>query len=63
MESPGDWAMSIPGGDVQLEEGSEKFQLYSNRAKGSGGRRKCRERCSLVTGDNDGEGQHSGGAA
>lgn len=55
--------MSIPGGDVQLEEGSEKFQLYSNRAKGSGGRRKCRERCSLVTGDNDGEGQHSGGAA
>lgn len=49
MKSPGDQAMSIPRrgrggrrGEGQLEEGSEKVQLYSNRAKGSGGRSKRR---------------------
>ena len=46
MKSPGDQAMSIPGGrgEAQLEEGSEKVQLYSNRAKGSGGRSKRRRK-------------------
>lgn len=48
MKSPGEQAMSIPrrvgggAGEGQLEEGSEKVQLYSNRAKGSGGRSKRR---------------------
>lgn len=45
MESPGGQAMSIPGGgEAQLEEGSEKVQLYSNRAKGSGSRSKRRRK-------------------
>ena len=40
------WEDTLGGGgergEGQLEEGSEKVQLYSNRAKGSGGRSKRR---------------------
>lgn len=46
---PGDQATSIPGGEAQLEEGSKRFQLYSNRAMGSGGR--SRRRRKVQAGD------------